>query len=207
MTGDLRDTQDDLAFIRSIIDQAPRTQASGGKLFLVGGLAYGVQCMGYAAQAAFQLDFPPLMHLVLSLGPTVVFMAFLAVVVWRDRKPGQVGVATRAMNAAWGSTGLVTLVIVVVFGFNALREKSWLIWFLYPVMVCAVQGGVWYVAYMIRRKAWMGAVSAGWLVSALALGFMTRDIALYCLTIGLALIFCMALPGWIMIRQAAREAV
>lgn len=205
MTSDLRNTQDDLAFIRSIIDQAPKTQASGGLLFLVGGLAYGVQCAGYAAQAAFQLDFSPLMHLVLSLGPTVVFLAFLAVVVWRDRKQGQAGVATRAMNAVWGSSGLVNMVIIVVFGFNAVREKSWLIWFLYPVMVCAIQGGVWYVAYMIRRKAWMGAVSAGWLVSAVALGFMTRNIALYCLTIGLALVLCMALPGWIMMRQAARE--
>jgi len=205
MTSDLRNTQDDLAFVRSIIDQAPKTQASGGLLFLVGGLTYGVQCVGYAAQAAFQLNFPPLMHLVLSIGPTVVFLAFLALVIWRDRNQGQAGVATRAMNAAWGSTGLVTMVTIVVFGFNAIREKSWLIWFLYPVMVCAIQGGVWYVAYMIRRKAWMGAVSAGWLASALALGFMTHNIALYCLTIGLTLMLCMALPGWIMIRQAARE--
>lgn len=205
MTADLRNTQDDLAFVRSIIDQGPRTQSSAGQLFLAGGLTYGVQCAGYGLQAAFSLNFSPLMHLALAIGPTVVFLVILAVVVWRDRKQRPVGVATRAMNAAWGSTGLVNMAIIVVFGFNALREKSWVVWFLYPVVVCALQGGVWYVAYMLRRKTWLAAVSAGWLVSAVALGFMTHNIALYCLTIGLTLICCMALPGWIMMRQAARE--
>jgi len=205
MTADLRNTQDDLAFVRSIIEQGPRTQSSAGKLFLAGGLVYGVQCAGYGLQAAFSLNFSTAMHLALAIGPSVVFLAFLAAVVWHDRKQSPVGVATRAMNAAWGSTGLVNIAMIVVFGFNALREKSWVVWFLYPVMVCALQGGVWYVAYMIRRKAWLAAVSAGWLVSAVTLGFMTRDIALYCLTIGLTLVLCMALPGWIMMRQAARE--
>jgi hypothetical protein len=205
MSADLRDTQDDLAFVRSIIDQAPKTQSSAGQLFLVGGLAYGAQCAGYGLQAAFSLNFSTATHLALSIGPTIIFLAFMCVIIWRDRKKGPVGVATRAMNAAWGSTGLVNMAIIVVFAFNALREKSWVVWFLYPVVVCALQGGVWYVAYMIRRKTWLAAVSAGWLFSAVALGFMTRNIALYCLTIGLALIFCMALPGWIMMRQAARE--
>ena len=104
-------------------------------------------------------------------------------------------------------TALLFLVylVIVVFGFNAWREQSQLIWLLYPIIVCAVQGGVWYVAYMIRKRVWLATVSAGWLASAVALGFMTRTMDLYCLTIGIALLLFMALPGWIMTRQAARE--
>ncbi|WP_425995574.1 hypothetical protein [Caulobacter sp. DWR1-3-2b1] len=42
MTSDLRDTQDDLAFIRALVTDTPRTQASGGWLFMAGG---GLYCL------------------------------------------------------------------------------------------------------------------------------------------------------------------
>lgn len=205
MTGDLRNTQDDLAFLRALVTDTPKTQASGGWLFLAGGVLYGAQCLFFWAQMTFRFQMPGWAWMIPSIGPTALFLIVMVRVILQDRKLGQTGVATRAMNAAWSSTGLVTMAVLVVFGFNAWRENSLLIWLLYPIVVCAIQGGVWYVAYMIRKRAWLAAVSAGWLATAVALGFMTRNQDLYCLTIGIALLLCMALPGWIMIRQAARE--
>ena len=205
MNGDLNSARDDLAFLRALVNDAPRTQSAGGWLFLAGGVLFGLQCLFFWAQMVFRIQLPAWGWMVPTVLPTVLFLIALVLVVRQGRKSPQTGVATRAMNAAWSSTGLVTMTVIVVFAFNAWREQSLLIWLLYPIIVCAVQGGVWYVAYMIRKRAWLAGVSAGWLVSAMALGFMTRNMDLYGLTIGIALLLFMALPGWIMVRQAARE--
>jgi len=205
MNGELNSAQDDLAFLRALVNDAPKTQSAGGWLFLAGGTLFGLQSLFFWAQMAFQLQLPSWGWLIPSILPSVLFLIALVLVVMQGRKSPQTGVATRAMNAAWSSTGLVTMTVIIVFAFNAWREKSLLIWLLYPIIVCAVQGGVWYVAYMIRKRVWLATVSAGWLASAVALGFMTRTMDLYCLTIGIALLLFMALPGWIMTRQAARE--
>ncbi len=80
-----------------------------------------------------------------------------------------------------------------------------MIWLFYPCMVCALQGAVWYVAYMIRRKLWLACASGGWFLTTLALGFTIRDTGTYVLILGLALLFLMGGSGWYMMHQAKQE--
>lgn len=72
----------------------------------------------------------------------------------RERK-GKGGVATRAPTASYTSAGLLNLIIAVTFGWLAINRQSTTIWLLYPVVICAMQGAVWYALALIRRKMWL----------------------------------------------------
>ncbi|MEI9904485.1 MAG: hypothetical protein WDN06_11285 [Asticcacaulis sp.] len=82
---------------------------------------------------------------------------------------------------------------MAVFAYNGIVEKSLMIWLFYPCMVCAVQGAVWFIAYMIRKKPWLAFVSAGWFVTTLATGATIRDTPTFILILGLAMLVLM--PG------------
>lgn len=192
---------DNLAFVRALVSEGGRAQGSAGATFLAAGLCYGVQCLLQWAEVMKWLPYG-LLGMVISIAPTVVFLIALSIILWRDRKNGQQGVATRALNAAFGSAGLANLFMVAVFGYNAVLEKSITVWLYYPVVVCAFQGAVWYIAYMIRRKLWLAGVSAGWFATTLALGLMVHQPQWYVLVLGLALLFVMGGSGYALMHSA-----
>ena len=61
-------------------------------------------------------------------------------------------------------------------------------------------GSAWYVAFMIRRRTWLLAVSIGWYATALGLAVLTRSYGAYTLLFAVALFVLMALPGAVMMR-------
>ena len=199
MTEQDEDVHKDLAFLRSLVSEGPKAQGAAGIVFLTAGLAYGIDCLAYWAQSAFGWPQTALMAWSLILFPIVVSVPVIIYVTWQSRKNGQQGVATRALNAAYGSAGLANLVIAIVFGYVASTQKSMLIWLLYPVVICAFLGAVWYVAYMIRRKLWLVGVSIGWFITTVALGLLIRQTQTYLLVLGIALIVLMGGAGWAMI--------
>jgi hypothetical protein len=100
--------------------------------------------------------------------------------------------------------GLANLVLSGVFGLVAWQLGSETIWLLYPVTTCVLLGLAWFVAYMVRKRAWLASVSGGWFVTAVSLGLLVGrgDLSSYVLLLGLALLVLMALPGWAMMRGA-----
>ena len=202
---DSQNVSANLAFVKALVSEGGRSQMSGGAAFLTGGLCYGAQCLLNWMDIKGWLPFrgTPL-SLFIGIAPTIIFSIILTVILWGERKNGQQGVATRALNAAFGSAGLANLFIMVVFAYNAYVEKSLMIWLFYPCMVCALQGAVWYVAYMIRKKAWLAFVSGGWFLTTLALGLTIRDTATYVLILGIALLVLMGGSGWYMMQQAKK---
>ncbi len=205
MTHAGEDAYKDLAFLRALVSEGPKAQGAAGLVFLTAGLAYGIDCLAYWAQMAFDLPQTPLVAWTLILFPIVVSVPVILYVTWKSRKDGQQGVATRALNAAYGSAGLANLAIAIVFGYVANTQKSMLIWLLYPVVICAFLGAVWYVAYMIRRKLWLACVSAGWFVTTVALGLLIRQTEAYLLILGIALIFLMGGAGRTMMSLDRRQ--
>lgn len=201
MNAEAENAQKDLAFLKALVNEGPKAQATAGHVFMVAGICYGLQCVLYWLQITFNLAWPPLAFLLVGFGPVAIFTAFILWMLWRGRKDSQHGVATRAMNAAFGGAGLANLAMCVVFGYVSSSEKNFLIWLLYPPVTAALQGACWYVAYMIRKKLWLGAVSAGWFATAMALGFLIRDTANYLLLLGIALFVLMVAPGYAMTRQ------
>ena len=200
------DLAGNLAFVKALVSEGGQVQANTGSAFLAAGLCYGIQCLLQYAQIRGWVPAGQAVSLVIGFGPTVIFVVALGFILWRSRRTTQQGVATRALNATFSSAGLANLFMVFVFGYNALTQKSLAIWLYYPCVVCAFQGAIWYVAYMIRRKVWLAFVSAGWFVTTVALGLTLRDIPTYVLILGVALTVLMGGSGWYMMRQAKANA-
>lgn len=205
MTEPGEDVHKDLAFLKALVSEGPKAQGAAGIVFLTAGLAYGLDCLAYWAQGAFGWPQSALINWALILFPIVVSVPVIIYVSWKSRKSGEQGVATRALNAAYGSAGLANLAIAIVFGYVANTQKNMLIWLLYPVVICAFLGAVWYVAYMIRRRLWLVGVSAGWFVTTVALGLLIRQTQTYLLVLGIALILLMGGSGWMMMALARRQ--
>ena len=190
----------DLAFMRALVEEGGRSQIAGGNALLWGGLLYGFQCLVQWAQVIGLVHLSDRAMLVFINGVTVVFLVVLGIVLWRDRKTSQRGVGTRAVNSAFGGAGLANLVLLISFGVVATRERSLTIWLLYPATLSVVLGSAWYVAFMIRRRTWLLAVSIGWYATALGLAVLTRSYGAYTLLFAVALFVLMALPGAVMMR-------
>ena len=205
MTEHGEDAYKDLAFLRALVSEGPKAQGAAGIVFLTAGLAYGIDCLAYWAQGAFGWPQSALINWTLILFPIAVSVPVIAYVTWKNRKAGPQGVATRALNAAYGSAGLANLVLAIAFGYVASQQKSMLIWLLYPVVICAFMGAVWYVAYMIRRKLWLIGISIGWFITTVALGLLIRQTQTYLLVLGIALIVLMGGAGWTMMSLDRRQ--
>jgi hypothetical protein len=193
--------KDDLAFMRALVEDSGPSQRIAGALFLAGGLAYGLQVLLQSFQVFGWLDLSPLANLALSLSGTVLFLAILSVVLWRNRKAPQGGTGARAINAAFAAIGLTNIVMVLIIGRLALHLKSISVWELYPALVFALQGAAWLISFLVKRRRWHLLVAAGWTLTALAMGWWIGSSA-YVLICGVGLIAWMAIPGLIMMRHA-----
>lgn len=202
---DVNEAQKDLAFLKGLVNEGPKTQRSAGELFLVGGIAYGLQCLLNAVPILLKLELPSPFYLINGILPTVVFVGWIIWLAWRNRHDKMQGVATRAINAAFTSAGLANLSMCIAIGWVSITEKNFLIWLLYPAVVAALQGACWYVAYMIRKKLWLAGVSAGWFATSVALGFLIRDTGSYLLVFAAAMFVLMAAPGYVMMQQSKAD--
>ena len=202
----LSSPEDDLAFMRSIV------QGGGGHVpmtlaicYLAGGLLYGLQCLFHVGQVFGLIDWPDLANLIFVVGITGAFLATLTWAILEDRKAGSSNrgpLASRATSAMFSATGMANTAVVIVFAVGAFRDKDFAIWLYYAAIVFALQAAAWYVAWMLKKKGWMLAVSLGGWVTAVALGLLVRQPVLYLYVCTAALFLLFALPGWIMFRDA-----
>lgn len=206
MNDEIQSARDDLAFIRALSERTGQGSIAGGSVFLAGGLLYGLQCLYHWGQLKGWVNLPEPVNLAVAVGTTVVFMAVLIAVLWRDRKRRQTGMASRALNAMFGGIGLANLAMVAVFGVNAAAEGDFRIWLFYPAVIFALQGAAWYASSVIRQRAWQAVVGIGWLAVAVVLGLSRNSLDVYLFTTAAALFLLMALPGWVLIRLARKEA-
>jgi hypothetical protein len=202
MNAELESARDDLAFMRALVSDTGKFTVAGGQLFFWAGLLYGAQCMGHFLDIIGVLHLSPPGQLALGFGPTLVFLAIVCWVVWKQRGEKRGGAASRAMNAVFQGAGLANLVMACVFAYGADKTQLFTVWLYHPIVVCMFQGVAWYVAWTIQKRAWLGAVSFGWFATTIACGLLIDQVGYYLLTLGVALIVFMALPGYVMMRTA-----
>jgi hypothetical protein len=209
MNDKLKTVQDDLAFLRGLAESGGERGGlgvAGGALYGSAGLLYGLQTLVYFAQekGAVQLGFTG--NMVLAWAPTVVFLVLMTIVIIIDRKNPQRGVTNRAVNAAFQATGVANLALIVVFAAAAARHKDFHYWLFHPAVVFILQGAVWQVIFVLRKRLWMLAVALGWLVCGVAMGVLIERADIYLLIASFGLLAFMAAPGFYMMRQAQRPA-
>lgn len=210
MTDPNESARDDLAFVRALMSEGGQVQTSLGQALLAGGLCYGIQCLIQAVLAT-GIQVPAAVHLLVGFTPTIVFIIAMIRITIRDKNNSAHSVGTRAINAAFGGGGLAALTTALIFAYLAWRTHSMATWMLHPIMICVVQGVVWYIAFVVRRTGWFGLVSAGWFVSSLVLAWLLGSgdmsvIPLFLLILGAALFGLMAFPGVLLMRAGARPA-
>lgn len=201
----LHSPEDDLAFMRSIVEGQGRPPMTLAVCYLAGGLLYGVQCLFHLGQAFGLIRWPDLANLIVVVGITVAFLAVLTWAILRDRKAGSANrgpFATRMLSAAFNATGMANAAVIIVFAVGAMRDKDFAIWLYYAAIVFALQAAAWYVAWMLKKKRWMLATSLGGWVTAVALGVLVREPLAYLCVCTAALFLLFALPGWALFRDA-----
>lgn len=198
--------RDDLAFLRTLVSDSGRVQASTGATLLAGGLCYGAQCL---AQGLIDVSsgFPgrDVGQLIAAVLPTLVFVVVVTRVSRGDRRNRagvDGGVASRAFRTAFRAMGLSILVTGTVFGYVAVREHDLSIWLFHPIMVCVAQGVGWYMAFTIRRRTWFAVVSGCLFASALLLTALLHDLDAFIFVLGAVFLGLMAIPGWLLWRSA-----
>jgi hypothetical protein len=203
MTAKTHSPAEDLAFMRALVEGGDSGgTAAFGEVYFAAGLLYGLQIALQSLPALGVLALgAPSLQLAMGIGPTVVFLAFLAWSLWRHRGAGG-GTAQRAIGAVFGAVGLANLALICVIGSVALRHRSLEIWLIYPCVVFVLQGAAWMVAGVVRRQPWPSLLGVGWFAAAIAMGLCIPYMPLYGLIAAVALIALMAAPGAVMMRPS-----
>ncbi|MDI1282614.1 MAG: hypothetical protein ACI9YM_001711 [Brevundimonas sp.] len=201
----LHSPEDDLAFMRSIVEGGWRPPMTLAVCYLAGGLLYGLQCLFHVGQVTGLIHWPDLANLVFVAGITVAFLAVLTWAILKDRRdnpPRHGALAARTLSAAFNATGMANAAVLIVFGVGAVRDQDFAIWLYYAAIVFALQAAAWYMAWTLKRKGWMLATALGGWATAVALGVLVREPLWYLGVCTVALFLLFALPGWIMFRDA-----
>ncbi|HYE47039.1 MAG TPA: hypothetical protein VEA44_14855 [Caulobacter sp.] len=201
---DSHSAREDLAYLKTLLgtDSGGEVWRFAGRLFAVGGLLYGLQCLFHGAQI-LGVEFPGPVTLAAMFGPTVLFLVYMTVAIVRGgRAIKPQGTTGRAVDAIFNTSGLINLVLLVIFLPPAIQSGDFKVWLFYPAVVFAVLGGAWFAAWQLRRRLWMLGTALGWMVSAGLMG-LTRGQPAYLLICGLALFLFMMLPGVAMARGKA----
>lgn len=205
----LNSPEDDLAFMRAIVEGGGRPPMTLAICYLAGGLLYGVQCLFHVGQVIGLIRWPDLANLAFVVGITAAFLSVLTWAILKDRKDGSANrgpLATRVTSAAFSATGMANAAVIIVFGVGAMRDQDFAIWLYYAAIVFALQAAAWYVAWVLKKKGWMLAVSLGGWVTAVALGVLVRQPIAYLGVCTAALFLLFALPGWALFRDARGDA-
>jgi hypothetical protein len=207
MNHEIKSVQDDLAFLRTVAEGGGGGMGvAGSALYGSAGVLYGIQCLSYGLQEVGIVHLSPTVNIIMAWAPTLIFLVLMTIVIIVDRKRPAVGVTSRAVNSAFAGAGIANLALVLVFASAAQRHQDFHYWLFHPAVVFVLQGAVWYVIFMLRRRSWMALVAAGWLVAGVALGMLIESAGLYLLIATLSLFLLMAVPGFGMMRQALRTS-
>lgn len=205
MIVDPQKAESDLAFMRALVDDDGSHNRNFGYMYLLAGLLYGAQCLLNWALIMTNAQVPGLVWMLAGWLPTAIFLILIFQNSWKNRaNPYGKGTTKRAVGAAFTGAGAANFVLALIFGWVAYQKRDWSIWLLFPLVVCALQGAVWFATAILRRNLWHGLTAMGWFVSAVILGLVIDDTPAYVLILGIALFACMALPGFLVLRSASQ---
>ena len=203
----LNSPEDDLAFMRSIVEGGSHPPMTMAVCYLAGGLLYGIECLFHLAQIYGLIRWPAVPSLAFVVMITVCFLAVLTWAILYDRKDKSLmrgPTRSRTLSAAFNATGMANGAIIIVFAVGAIRDQDFGIWLYYSALVFAGQAAAWFVAWSLKRKGWMLAIAIGGWLTAVALGVLVREPVLYLMVCTAALFLLFALPGLILYRDARR---
>jgi hypothetical protein len=87
------------------------------------------------------------------------------------------------------------------------RHHDFRYWLFHPAVVFVLQGAVWYVIFMLRKRLWMALVAAGLAGLRRGAGHADRPSGPLSADRHPQPVRLMMVPGFVMMRQAQRQTV
>lgn len=199
------EARDDLAFIKALVAPEDRWQRQFGKIYFAAGVCYSVQMALHIGQFLGVAPSQGIVAQLIGWGPSAVFLVLLIWIVRRDRRQVS-GAVSRAVGAVFAAVGLSNLALCLSIGSVALRLHSQTIWLLYPCVVMVLQGLAWMVAYMLRRKPWLGVIALGWFAVGVTMAIFIDYMPGFVGAASVGIVCFMLAPGIYLARQAGQDA-
>lgn len=205
MTEQTEDPAADIAWMRRLAEEGAQTPMQGASILFGAGLIYGVASLGHWAVARGFGGFDMSAVNPIWLGATALFLTLLVVVLIRMKQAGGVQTsANRASGTAWASVGWGIFALSTAMAALAWRlgeEAAMVSLALMPSMIMVFYGSGWAVSAAMQRSKTLWALAIGSFAAAPLLAVRTGSAEQY-LAYAAALFLLMALPGWMLMRQA-----
>lgn len=199
---------DDLAFLRHLVEGDGRPSATTGAFLLVTGLIWAFDALVHWILFVGFQPMTLIQRTVFDGLITAIWLVFAFRLRWGRPKPGEIalaGATSRAFTAAAAGIGLSILAMLLVFIIAATRSGMAEIFILYPAMVFIFFGASSLVGFFLTRRLAALGIALGWFTAAAVMA-AAPSIPTFIAIAGLAMLLLMALPGYLMLRNARRTA-
>ena len=204
MTEHSEDPAADIAWMRRLAEESAQAPMQGAPILMAAGLTFSAGSLAFWAEINGMFRVPGIFG-VSWLAATALFLAILTFNLTRaGRRPGVMTAANRAIGTVWSAVGLGIFALFMALIINDIRVGAsdgptsfWLA----PSVIMVFYGLGWAgtSAMMKSRPLWWLAMASFFAAPLLAL--LAGQAAQY-LAYAAALFLLMALPGWMLMRQA-----
>jgi hypothetical protein len=204
MSDDEKSLTDDVAFLRALAEGGTSGPAREGAILIAVGVIFGLVAVQYWAIESSLFAVSPTVSTWLWLDGLIPFLVAVAVisVKYRAHPPGA---ASRALSACWKGVG-TALIVADIALYAASRELviPLLVKWVFPIVLFALIGGAWGVAFAVRRRGSLALVAGGNFVAAILSGIVIGQ-AQEWLVLAAGLILLVAVPGGLMLAARSRR--
>jgi hypothetical protein len=209
MTDAKQALRDDISFMRALAEEGRATPMLGGSILLAAGLIFGgVQGLGLAALQLGLLRDHPALSVYLPFGAMAVFLAALSLLRrGLGARPGAHSPVNRATGSAWRGVGVAIMVLVAAFMLTSWRFADWRVFAVFPSVIFALYGAGWLVSAAMTRIGWMALVAYSSFGVALGIAALSDRVVIASTLEAASLFLLVALPGYLLMRQAPSDIV
>lgn len=204
MTEHHEDPAADIAWMRRLAEEGAQAPMQGASILMAAGLTFSAGSLAFWAEINGMFEVPGIMG-VSWLAATALFLAILTFNLARPgRRTGVTTAANRVIGTVWSAVGMGIFALFVALIINDVRigaSDGFNSFWLAPSVIMVFYGLGWAVtsAMLKSRPLWLLAMAS--FAAAPLLALLAGQAAQY-LAYAAALFLLMALPGWLLMRQA-----
>jgi hypothetical protein len=191
--------REDIAFMRSLAEEGRAGSLAGGSILMCAGLIYAVAALVTAYAEANGLITNGVFFPIVWFGATALFL--LCLFFLKSGMPAKTG-APRGASLAWTGAGWSIFVIVIALMLMSYRANAWWLMAACAPMILAIYGGCWFVAAAVSKLRWLYGVAFGSFLMAGVTAWYAQQPTSQFLAYAAALLALLALPGYLLTRQA-----
>jgi hypothetical protein len=204
MNNDEQSLSDDVAFLRVLAAGDTAGFAREGAVLVAVGLIFGLVAMQYWSIESGLFAVSPAVRTWLWLDGLIPFLICMTLIAakYRDHPSG---VASRALAATWTGVGTVFIVAdIALYAASRELDITLLVKWAFPLVLFALVGGAWGVAFAVRRRRSFGLLAGGNFAAAILSGIVIGRPQEWQVLAG-GLLFLVAVPGVVMLTDRPRR--